>query len=62
MSSYPPALKTVNKAVPCILMCLGFSTLTWMYMHGIMRHSQDHVPKHTYRYLFGKADQLALKD
>jgi hypothetical protein len=50
MSSYPPALKTVNKAVPCILMCLGMSTLTWAYIHGVMRHAQDHVPKHSYRY------------
>ena len=62
MSSYPPALKTVNKAVPCILMCLGFSTLTWMYMHGVMRHSQDHVPKHTYRYFSLYLDRPASKD
>jgi hypothetical protein len=54
MSAYPPALKTVLKAVPCILMCLGMSTLTWAYMHGIMRHSQDHVPKHSYRYTINK--------
>jgi hypothetical protein len=52
MSSYPPALKTVFKAVPCILMCTGMSTLTWMYMHGMARHSHDHVLKHSYRYLF----------
>ncbi len=62
MSSYPPVLKTVNKAVPCILMCLGMSTITWLYMHGVMRHSQDHVPKHTYRYSFTHADPLASKD
>lgn len=54
MSAYPPALKTVLKAVPCILMCLGMSTLTWAYMHGVMRHSQDHVPKHSYRYQINK--------
>lgn len=54
MSAYPPALKTVLKAVPCILMCLGMSTLTWAYMHGVMRHSQDHVPKHSYRYSINK--------
>lgn len=54
MSAYPPALKTVLKAVPCILMCLGMSTLTWAYMHGVLRHSQDHVPKHSYRYEINK--------
>ena len=51
MSAYPPALKTVLKAVPCIMMCMGMTTITYLYMHGLMRHSQDHVPKHTYRYL-----------
>lgn len=51
MSAYPPALKTVLKAVPCILMCLGMSTITWVYMHGLVRHSQDHAPKHSYRYI-----------
>lgn len=54
MSAYPPALKTVLKAVPCILMCLGMSTLTWAYMHGVMRHSQDHVPKQSFRYEINK--------
>lgn len=52
MSAYPPALKTVLKAVPCILMCFGMSSITWIYMHGLVRHSQDHVPKHSYRYLY----------
>lgn len=54
MSAYPPALKTVLKAVPCMLMCLGMSTLTWAYIHGIMRHSQDHVPKQSFRYEIAK--------
>jgi hypothetical protein len=52
MSSYPPALKTVLKAFPCCLMCFTASTVAYMYVHGIVRHSQDHVPKHTYKYHF----------
>ena len=52
MSAYPPVLKTVLTAAPCILMCLGMSTLTYAYMHGLLRHAQDHVPKHSYRYFF----------
>lgn len=49
MSAYPPALRSMLKAVPCLVMCLTACTVTWSYMHGVNRHSQDHVPKHSYR-------------
>ena len=49
MSAYPPALRSMLKAVPCLVMCLAASTLTWCYLHGLARHSQDHVPKFSYR-------------
>ena len=49
MSAYPPALRSALKAVPVLVMCLAASTFTWCYIHGLTRHSQDHVPKHAYR-------------
>lgn len=49
---YPPALRTVLKAVPCLLMCFGMSAISWMYLHGLARHSQDHVPRMSYKYKF----------
>lgn len=50
MSTYPPALRTVLKAVPAIVLGFGFTYLTWMYLNGITRHSQDHVPKFSFKY------------
>lgn len=49
MSAYPPALRSMLKAVPCLVMCFAASTFTWCYLHGLARHSQDHVPRHSYR-------------
>ena len=50
MSTYPVALRSVLKAAPCLTMCTGACYLTWMYMHGLSRHAQDHVPRHSYKY------------
>lgn len=50
MSTYPPALRNVLKAVPAIVLGFGFTYITWMYLHGLTRHSQDHVPKFSYKY------------
>ncbi len=48
MSAYPPALRSMLKAVPCLVMCLTACTVTWCYIHGLSRHAQDHVPNHSY--------------
>ena len=49
MSAYPPALQSVLKAAPCIVMSFYASYLFYMVMHGITRRPQDHVPKFSYR-------------
>jgi hypothetical protein len=49
MSAYPPALQSVLKAAPCIVMAFYASYVFYVAMHGIARHSQDHVPKFSYR-------------
>ena len=49
MSTYPPALRSIMKGVPAILIVTGFSYLGWIYMYSLIRHSQDHPPKHSYK-------------
>lgn len=49
MSAYPPALQSILKAAPCVVMSFYASYVFYMVMHGLARHSQDHVPKFTYR-------------
>ena len=49
MSGYPPALQSMLKAAPCIVMSFYASYVFYMFMHGVSRHSQDHVPKFIYR-------------
>ena len=49
MSAYPPALQSVLKAAPCVVMSFYASYVFYVVMHGISRHSQDHVPKFIYR-------------
>lgn len=62
MSTYPVALRSALKAAPCLLMCMGMSTIVWLYMHGLNRHSQDHVPKHSFKYFPNNIiDQQNLK-
>jgi hypothetical protein len=49
MSAYPPALQSILKAAPCVVMSFYASYVFYMVMHGIIRRPQDHVPKFTYR-------------
>ena len=49
MSAYPPALQSVLKAAPCVVMSFYASYVFYIVMHGVARHSQDHVPKFFYR-------------
>ncbi len=49
MSAYPPALQSVLKAAPCLVMSFYASYVFYMVMHGMVRRPQDHVPKFTYR-------------
>ncbi len=49
MSAYPPALQSILKAAPCIVMSFYASYVFYMVMHGMVRRPQDHVPKFTYR-------------
>ena len=49
MSAYPPALQSVLKAAPCVVMSFYASYVFYMVMHGMARHSQDHVPKFSFR-------------
>jgi hypothetical protein len=49
MSAYPPALQSVLKAAPSIVMSLYASYLFYMVMHGISRKPQDHNPKFSFR-------------
>jgi hypothetical protein len=49
MSAYPPALQSVLKAAPCIVMSFYASYVFYMIMHGMTRRPQDHVPKFNYR-------------
>lgn len=49
MSAYPPALQTILKGAPCIVMSFYASYVFYMVMHGLVRRPQDHVPKFTFR-------------
>lgn len=49
MSAYPPALASILKGAPCIVMSFYASYVFYMVMHGMIRRPQDHVPKFTYR-------------
>lgn len=49
MSAYPPALQSILKAAPCVVMSFYASYVFYMVMHGMARRPQDHVPKFTYR-------------
>ena len=49
MSAYPPALQSVLKAAPCLVMSFYASYVFYMVMHGVIRRPQDHVPKFIYR-------------
>ena len=49
MSAYPPALQSILKGAPCIVMSFYASYVFYMVMHGMIRRPQDHVPKFTYR-------------
>jgi hypothetical protein len=49
MSAYPTSLATILKAAPCLVMSFYASYVFYMVMHGMARHSQDHVPKFSFR-------------
>lgn len=49
MSAYPSALASVLKAAPCLVMCLYANYVFYAVMHGLARHTNDHVPKFTFR-------------
>lgn len=49
MSAYPPALQSILKGAPCVVMAFYASYVFYMVMHGMIRRPQDHVPKFTYR-------------
>jgi len=49
MSAYPPALQSVLKAAPAVVMSFYASYVFYMVMHGISRRPQDHNPKFTFR-------------
>lgn len=49
MSAYPPALQSILKAAPCVVMSFYASYVFYMVMHGMSRRPQDHVPKFAYR-------------
>ncbi len=49
MSAYPPALQTILKGAPCIVMSFYASYVFYMVMHGIARRPEDHVPKFSFR-------------
>ena len=49
MSAYPPALQSILKAAPCVVMSFYASYVFYMVMHGMVRRPQDHVPKFSFR-------------
>lgn len=49
MSAYPPALQSVLKAAPCLVMSFYASYVFYMVMHGMTRRPQDHIPKFSFR-------------
>lgn len=50
-NTYPPALRSVLKAAPCLVMCLAASTVFWIYNYSLLRHAHDRVPRPSYKYL-----------
>lgn len=48
--TYPPALRSVLKAVPCLVMCMASSYVFWIATYAFVRHEHDHVPKFSFRY------------
>ena len=57
-TTYPPALRSIFKAVPCLVMCVAASTVFWIYNYAVVRHPHDHAPRPSYKYPAFKQDQL----
>ncbi len=49
MSGYPPALRTVLKAVPSVLLLYAMTVLAQVVYVDVMGHPQDHVPRYNFR-------------
>lgn len=46
--TYPPALRSMFKAVPCLVMCYAASYVFWIATYAFLRHEHDHVPKFSF--------------
>lgn len=58
--TYPPALRSVLKAVPCLVMCMASSYVFWIATYAFLRHEHDHVPKFSFKYCLCNIDPLKL--
>lgn len=54
--TYPPALRSMFKAVPCLVMCMTASTVWWIATYAMLKHPHDHVPRFSYKYPTFKSD------
>lgn len=48
--AYPPAIRSLLKGVPCIVMCMSAGTVFWIVNYIIIKHPHDHVPKYSFTY------------
>lgn len=48
--AYPPALRSMLKAVPCLVMCLSASYVWWIVTYAFIKHPHDHIPRFSYKY------------
>ena len=49
--TYPLALRSLFKSVPCLVMCVSASFVFYIANHAFVRHEHDHIPKFTFRYI-----------
>lgn len=48
--AYPPAIRSLLKGVPCIVMCMTAGAVFWVANYVIIKHPHDHVPKFSFTY------------
>lgn len=49
MSAYPPALRSVLKAAPSVMMLFASSFLFGWAHYAVISHPNDHVPRYHFR-------------
>ncbi len=47
--TYPVQIRSLQKAVPCLVMCYLGSWVFYVATYAFVKHEHDHIPKFSYR-------------